>query len=76
MRKVPWSSKVEEVARLFSAYLSSCMEKRKHHADQGRRIQLGADDDRRATRRRPPLLIYVFLMDYYIAGLTAGATKG
>jgi multiple sugar transport system permease protein len=24
----------------------------------------------------PPLLIYVFLMDYYIAGLTAGATKG
>jgi multiple sugar transport system permease protein len=24
----------------------------------------------------PPLLIYAFLMDYYIAGLTAGATKG
>jgi multiple sugar transport system permease protein len=24
----------------------------------------------------PPLIIYVFLMDYYIAGLTAGATKG
>ena len=24
----------------------------------------------------PPLVIYVFLMDYYIAGLTAGATKG
>jgi multiple sugar transport system permease protein len=23
----------------------------------------------------PPVLIYVFLMDYYIAGLTAGATK-
>jgi len=24
----------------------------------------------------PPLLVYAFLMDYYIAGLTAGATKG
>jgi len=24
----------------------------------------------------PPLAIYAFLMDYYIAGLTAGATKG
>jgi len=24
----------------------------------------------------PPLLIYAFLMDYYVAGLTAGATKG
>jgi multiple sugar transport system permease protein len=24
----------------------------------------------------PPVLIYAFLMDYYIAGLTAGATKG
>ncbi|MGY3082159.1 multiple sugar transport system permease protein [Bradyrhizobium sp. LM6.10] len=24
----------------------------------------------------PPLVIYAFLMDYYIAGLTAGATKG
>src|SRR5258708_40113592 len=24
----------------------------------------------------PPLVIYVFLMDYYIAGLTAGARKG
>jgi multiple sugar transport system permease protein len=24
----------------------------------------------------PPLLIYAFLMDYYIAGLTSGATKG
>ena len=24
----------------------------------------------------PPLSIYAFLMDYYIAGLTAGATKG
>jgi multiple sugar transport system permease protein len=24
----------------------------------------------------PPLIIYVFLMDYYIAGLTAGATTG
>jgi len=24
----------------------------------------------------PPLIIYAFLMDYYIAGLTAGATKG
>ena len=23
-----------------------------------------------------PLIIYAFLMDYYIAGLTAGATKG
>ena len=24
----------------------------------------------------PPLIIYAFLMDYYIAGLTAGATEG
>jgi multiple sugar transport system permease protein len=24
----------------------------------------------------PPVLIYAFLMDYYISGLTAGATKG
>ena len=24
----------------------------------------------------PPVVIYAFLMDYYIAGLTAGATKG
>ena len=24
----------------------------------------------------PPLIIYAFLMDYYISGLTAGATKG
>ena len=24
----------------------------------------------------PPLIIYAFLMDHYIAGLTAGATKG
>ena len=24
----------------------------------------------------PPLFVYAFLMDYYIAGLTAGATKG
>jgi multiple sugar transport system permease protein len=24
----------------------------------------------------PPVVVYVFLMDYYIAGLTAGATKG
>jgi multiple sugar transport system permease protein len=24
----------------------------------------------------PPVLVYAFLMDYYIAGLTSGATKG
>jgi multiple sugar transport system permease protein len=24
----------------------------------------------------PPVVVYAFLMDYYIAGLTAGATKG
>ena len=24
----------------------------------------------------PPIVIYAFLMDYYVAGLTAGATKG
>jgi len=24
----------------------------------------------------PPVLVYAFLMDYYVAGLTAGATKG
>jgi multiple sugar transport system permease protein len=28
------------------------------------------------TAAAPPVLIYAFLMDYYIAGLTAGATKG
>jgi multiple sugar transport system permease protein len=25
---------------------------------------------------QPPVIVYAFLMDYYIAGLTAGATKG
>jgi multiple sugar transport system permease protein len=24
----------------------------------------------------PPIIIYACLMDYYVAGLTAGATKG
>ena len=24
----------------------------------------------------PPIVVYVFLMDYYVSGLTAGATKG
>ena len=24
----------------------------------------------------PPVIIYAFLMDYYVAGLTSGATKG
>ena len=24
----------------------------------------------------PPVIVYAFLMDYYIAGLTSGATKG
>ena len=24
----------------------------------------------------PPVVVYAFLMDYYVAGLTAGATKG
>ncbi len=24
----------------------------------------------------PPVIIYTFLMDYYVAGLTAGSTKG
>ena len=24
----------------------------------------------------PPVILYAFLMDYFIAGLTAGATKG
>ncbi len=28
------------------------------------------------TAALPPVVIYAFLMDYYIAGLTAGATKG
>jgi multiple sugar transport system permease protein len=29
-----------------------------------------------ANAAAPPLIIYAFLMDYYISGLTAGATKG
>ena len=29
-----------------------------------------------AMAAAPPIIIYSFLMDYYIAGLTAGATKG
>jgi multiple sugar transport system permease protein len=29
-----------------------------------------------ALAAAPPVIIYAFLMDYYIAGLTAGATKG
>ena len=32
--------------------------------------------ERRRSQQAPPVLIYAFLMDYYIAGLTAGATKG
>ncbi len=28
------------------------------------------------TAALPPVVVYAFLMDYYIAGLTAGATKG
>ncbi|MCZ6531818.1 MAG: carbohydrate ABC transporter permease, partial [SAR324 cluster bacterium] len=24
----------------------------------------------------PPVIIYAFLMDYYVSGLTSGATKG
>jgi len=28
------------------------------------------------TAALPPVIVYAFLMDYYIAGLTAGATKG
>jgi multiple sugar transport system permease protein len=38
-----------------------------------------ADAARRHARllaAAPPLIIYAFLMDCYIAGLTAGATKG
>jgi hypothetical protein len=30
----------------------------------------------RRNAAAPPLIIYAFLMDYYIAGLTSGATKG
>jgi multiple sugar transport system permease protein len=30
----------------------------------------------RRRQQLAPLIIYAFLMDYYIAGLTAGATKG
>jgi hypothetical protein len=37
---------------------------------------VGHADGRRSGRGAPPLVIYAFLMDYYIAGLTAGATKG
>jgi len=39
-------------------------------------FQLGADHDRALLGAAPPLIIYAFLMDYYIAGLTSGATKG
>ena len=42
-----------------------------------RRVRSGARSwPARCWRRLPPVIIYAFLMDYYIAGLTAGATKG
>jgi len=46
---------------------------------KGRRVQLGADHEPgRSLGAAPPLIILrTFLMDYYIAGLTARrATKG
>ena len=46
----------------------------------GLNVKGRASRDRRMTGAllgaAPPLIIYAFLMDYYIAGLTAGATKG
>ena len=48
----------------------------RHDADQGRRLQLGQIMTGALLGAAPPLIIYAFLMDYYIAGLTAGATKG
>ena len=43
---------------------------------RGRRVPVGQDHGGILMAAAPPVLIYAFLMDYYIAGLTAGATKG
>ena len=37
---------------------------------------LGRADGRGARGGASPIVVYVFLMDYYVSGLTAGATKG
>jgi hypothetical protein len=37
---------------------------------------VGQDHDGLRSGRDSSIVIYAFLMDYYIAGLTAGATKG
>ena len=69
---IPLSARAHDVQRAAGA-----AGRRHYVVDQGRRVQLGADHDRCAARcRESPLIIYAFLTDYYIAGLTAGATKG
>jgi len=46
-----------------------------HHPDQGRRVQLGQIMTGALLGAAPPLIIYAFLMDYYIAGLTAARQR-
>ena len=41
-----------------------------HPLSRRKALKLGA------AAAAPPVIVYAFLMDYYIAGLTAGATKG
>ena len=45
-------------------------------ADPRRRLRMGTDHDGCVARRRTAANHLCFLMDYYISGLTAGATKG
>ena len=74
---VSWADFLYPMAFTTSADQHGAAGRHRHHAHQGRRLRLGADHGRvRCSAPLPPLLIYAFLMDYYIAGLTAGATKG
>ena len=44
--------------------------------DPRRRLRVGQIMAGALLAPLPPVIVYAFLMDYYIAGLTAGATKG
>ena len=58
------------------AGLDAADHRRRVATGAGRHLRLGADHGRLAAAALPPMVLYALLMDYYIAGLTAGATKG
>jgi multiple sugar transport system permease protein len=73
---VSWAQFLYPLAFTTSAEPARAAGRYRHHPDQGRRLQLGEIMTGALLGAAPPLIIYAFLMDYYIAGLTAGATKG